>query len=123
MSLEENTVLFNVIEAEWSPEFSTSYFFALKFGNKPWGADEITYESLDTIAEKIVEKIAGTKSYRIISDPTTSEIDTRYFKIGEGLSGYSESPHVTNIRKLDREEMSGLGKKLSLKIQKKKKSS
>ncbi len=120
MSLDENRFLFNVIEVEWSPEFSPKYMYSKKFNKREVEINGSSYDLLDEIARKIAEDMVGTKSdYDIISQPE-QEGGKDYFRLREGLSGNSETKHIISVRRLHQGEMSYLGRRLILEIEKRK---
>lgn len=120
MSLDE-TLKFNVIEMEWSPEFERHYALGWNTRDEGFYSHSGNYETLSELAREIAARMVGTNcSYEIRSEPKPRGGED-YFKNNEGLSGNSESLRFIYLaRKLDREEMSDLGRALMFAIRERK---
>jgi hypothetical protein len=123
MSTDNPIALFNVIEIEYSPNFSPYYKCAKNIWDGKWYVEEKGSRSIEELAHDIAYDLAGKHTqYEIISKLSVPEIKSRYFNNeGRRLHDNSESStQLVNVRELDRKERSRLGKMLIIEIQKRK---
>jgi hypothetical protein len=114
MSLEKETALINIIFASWEEdEHPTTYVFALKLKNEPWWTDDINYDSLSQLAEKVIERIKDNIEYNVISNHVFPEINNRYFN-GEIISNVNKGIYKVDLRNLTENEINDAKKEIAI---------